>query len=351
MPTVNPTTPTPPLPPAPAAGTRGFSVWPWLEPGPAGATPAVGAASPASPGDGVAWPKISLVTPNYNGADQIEATLRSVLAQGYPNLEYVVIDDGSKDDSPRVIEKYAPLLSHWDHRPNRGQYATINEGFTHTTGEVMAWLNSDEIFMPWTLRAVGYIFARFPDVQWVIGHPTLIQHGTIHRVMRFTPYPRLMVRSGLFHGGPGGLGWIQQQSMFWRRGLWEKAGELKLEFGLAADYELNIRFADHAELYATTSVLAGYHHQGERGRSVAGRERYIAEVNGVMTKLADDPELAKVHRDVRLFEKVQRYPGVRGIARRLMSIPAYRGPVLRWDFDSASYGLVYESFFNRRFGR
>ena len=136
------------------------------------------------------WPKISIVTPNFNYGELVETTIRSVLVQGYPNLEYVVIDDGSTDGSVAAIEPYRSRLAYFEHQENQGQYPAINKGFAHATGDVFGWINSDDVYLPWTLRAVGTIFARHPEVQWVTGHPCRIHEGTVHTVGRLTPYPR-----------------------------------------------------------------------------------------------------------------------------------------------------------------
>src|SRR5689334_6100335 len=113
------------LPPPPPGRTD----WPWTV-----ETPQLPALRP----DGSAWPRISIVTPSYNQGQFIEETIRSVLLQGYPDLEYIVIDGGSSDDSPAIIAKYAPWLTHWVSEPDRGQAHAINKGLVHATGVIGA---------------------------------------------------------------------------------------------------------------------------------------------------------------------------------------------------------------------
>lgn len=130
------------LPPAP----RDRAGWPWTE---------GGSALPRALLDGRPWPRISIVTPSFNQGQFIEETIRSVLLQGYPNLEYMVIDGGSTDNSVEIIKKYESWLAYWVSEKDRGQSHAINKGFAKTTGDILAWLNSDDFYMPGTLGEVA----------------------------------------------------------------------------------------------------------------------------------------------------------------------------------------------------
>ena len=114
-------------------------------------------------------PRISVVTPSFNQGEFLEATLRSVITQGYPELEYVVIDGGSTDDSVSIIERYEADLAYWVSEPDQGHAHALNKGFAKTTGEIMCWINSSDLYYPWTLETVAEIFSQLPQVDWIMG--------------------------------------------------------------------------------------------------------------------------------------------------------------------------------------
>lgn len=233
--------------------------------------------------------KISLVTPNYNYGHFIESTLRSVLGQNYPALEYVVMDDGSEDDSVAVIERYADQLACWESGPNRGQYAVLTEGFRKTTGEIMGWLNSDDLHCPWTLRVVGEIFETFPEVEWISTlRPVLWDYqGILIALDELPGFSREAFLDGSYFSSFAArpleiqpsiplLGTLQQESTFWRRSLWDKAGGyLSSDYGAAGDFELWARFFLHAEPYGVGVPLAGFRIQ--HTQQSAQRDKYRDE--------------------------------------------------------------------------
>src|SRR5690606_17858667 len=113
--------------------------------------------------DGRAWPRITLVTPSYNQGRFIEATLRSVVRQGYPNLEWLVYDAVSHDESVRHIQRYAAWMTAWTSEPDRGQSHALNKGFARATGDILGWLNSDDLLLPGALARVAEVFAAHPE--------------------------------------------------------------------------------------------------------------------------------------------------------------------------------------------
>jgi hypothetical protein len=233
-------------------------------------------------------PRLSVVMPSFNQGKFLEDAIRSVLDQSYENLEYIVVDGGSTDESLDILQAYGPQLTHWVSEPDKGQYDAINKGFARTTGDIMAWLNSDDKYMPWTLSLVADIFAAFPHVEWLTsvrpvlwneqGQPTKIDcTGGISR--------RSFAKGGNFSGKRSfGRRWIQQESTFWRRSLWERSGaRLDTNYPLAADFELWARLFQHADLYGVDAILGGFRMHGDQ-RSVLQHERYLQECEQILVR-------------------------------------------------------------------
>src|SRR5688572_24844846 len=130
------------MPPPPPEKTG----WPWTEESPQ---------LPDTMPNGQPWPKITIVTPSYNQGQFLEETIRSVLLQGYPNLEYIIMDGGSTDGSVDIIRKYEPYIAYWVSTTDRGQSHAINKGFSLATGHLMGWLNSDDVYAPNALMSIA----------------------------------------------------------------------------------------------------------------------------------------------------------------------------------------------------
>jgi glycosyltransferase involved in cell wall biosynthesis len=228
---------------------------------------------------------ISIVTPSLNQAAFLEQALESVLGQRYPALEYVVLDGGSTDGSVQIIERHASQLAFWTSGPDGGHYAAVNRGFERTTGELMAWLNGDDQYLPWTFSVVAEVFTQFPEIEWVTTRWPL-RWDTRGRAVRCAARAGYS-RTGFFRGDylPGeGRPVIQQESTFWRRSLWERAGaRLDTSFPLGGDFELWARFFKLTELYAIDTPLGGFRVHAAQ-RSARERDQYDGDVRRALVR-------------------------------------------------------------------
>ena len=247
-------------------------------------------------------PKITVVTPCLNQVDYLERTIRSVLSQDYPNLEYIIIDGGSTDGSVEIIKRYEPWLAHWVSAPDDGQFDAINKGFALSTGELMAWLNADDLHFPWTLDTVAGIFTDCAEVEW-LSSSTLMVFGpddSLAETIHAEGYTRSSFYRGQhLSGRPGFTQYIQQEATFWRRSLWEEAGssvEDSLEY--AGDFELWARFYAHADLATVTCPLGGF--RMRPGQKTEVMDHYVEEAERVLHRYRNaalrNPALLKLGR-------------------------------------------------------
>jgi glycosyltransferase involved in cell wall biosynthesis len=175
-------------------------------------------------------PKISVITPCFNHAQFLDATMRSIHGQRYPNLEHIVIDGGSTDGSVAIIDNYRDRLAHWVSEPDDGQTDALIRGFDRATGDIYCWLNSDDLFEPNTMREVADYFAANPEVQFVYGDSRWIDRdGLLIKPKREHAWNRFV---WLYDHN-----FVAQASAFWRAGL-------DRSFDLAMDADLWVRFAE-----------------------------------------------------------------------------------------------------------
>lgn len=222
--------------------------------------------------------RISIVTPSMNQGEFLERTICSVLDQGYSNLEYIIIDGGSTDNSVSVIEKYAKFLTYWCSEPDGGHYAAINKGFKLATGDIFAWLNSDDMYCPWALRTVASVFDSLPTVNWLSTLTPLKwdEQDFCIEADHFPGFSKAAFLNGVNQPWDGT--WpIQQESTFWRRSLWEAVGGIDVGYQFAGDFDLWTRFFNKTELYGLNSPLGGFRlHRNQRSHQM---DQYRSEVS------------------------------------------------------------------------
>lgn len=225
--------------PAPAPTLPG---WPWTE---------EGTVLPATLPGNQRWPRISIVTPSLNQGEFLERTIRSVLLQCYPNLEYIIIDGGSSDGSVGIIKKYAPHLAYHVSEPDRGYVHAINKGLKRTTGEIVCWLNSDDFYLPGTLHTVADSLAADTGRAAIVGHVMKVYadgRPAQKIVGQYTSLPRLLK----FWRGYQ----MHQPSIFWRREVFESIGYLNEERDLIADFDYWVRIGRRFRFHNIDRILA-----------------------------------------------------------------------------------------------
>jgi GT2 family glycosyltransferase len=195
-------------------------------------------------------PSISIVTPSFGQGQFIERTIHSVLGQSYPDLEYVVQDGGSTDQTVDILRHYSSALTHWESARDTGQADALNRGFAYTSGEIMAYLNSDDLVLPGSLAYVASYFASHPNVDVVYGHRVMIDDAD--RRLGIWVLPRHDDATMTL------LDFIPQETLFWRRSVWDAVGgEFDTSFGFALDWDLLLRFRDAGARFARLPRFLG----------------------------------------------------------------------------------------------
>jgi GT2 family glycosyltransferase len=213
---------------------------------------------------------VSIITPSYNQAPYLEQTIQSVLGQDYPRIEYIVVDGASTDNSFEIIQKYNDRLAYWISEKDSGQAEAINKGFARAKGEILAWLNSDDYYLPDTISAVVKCFEENPDVVMIYGDMLAVDgDGQTINVLK---YKQLSLEDLLC------FQIIGQPSVFFRRSALEKTGLLDTSFHFMLDHHLWIRLAQQGRILYVPQVwsAARYHAQAKNRARAAefGREAF-----------------------------------------------------------------------------
>jgi hypothetical protein len=274
---------------------------------------------------GVAWPRIALVTPAFNSVRYIEATIRSVLAQNYPNLDYFIVDGGSTDGTIDIIKKYENRISGWMSEPDNNPYEALNKGFDRTSGEIMGWITSTDMLHVGGLAVVGSVFATLGSVDWITGWPTTFTDDGMAVVVKEMPrWSRARFLAGANR-------FIQQESTYWRRSLWDRAGgRLDTRYRAAGDFDLWVRFFRHAQLHSVDALVGGYRRH-PNSLSQANPESYTRTCDEIADReLESSAGLlgAKLFRGTSRI--IQRVPKLEALWNRLAVMRMYTVPAADW---------------------
>jgi glycosyltransferase involved in cell wall biosynthesis len=215
--------------------------------------------------DGVEFPLISITVPSFNQGHFIGATIESVISQNYPNLELIIVDGGSTDETVEVIKRYEHHIKWWVSEDDQGQANAINKGMSHATGDILAWLNSDDCLMPGALFRVAEQFMDSTKTDVVYGHRVLINEAGQDVGKWIMPGHRKFILTY--------ADFIPQETMFWRAGLWRRVGgKLDESFRFAMDWELIRRFLDADATFQLIPAFLGQFRMHEMQKTNANIE-------------------------------------------------------------------------------
>lgn len=227
-------------------------------------------------------PRVSIVTPSYNQAAFLEATIRSVLDQDYPHLEYIIIDGGSTDDSVDIIRKYADRLAYWVSERDAGQADAINKGWRRATGEIIAYLNSDDTYEPDAIRTAATYLMQHPETDMVYGHCYQMnqtgEHVGLLRAVPVNIYTLLQRNS------------IMQPTTFFRRRVLDAVGMLDVALGHSMDFDLWLRIALNHRIDALPVPLANFRAHDE-SKSFAKPFVFVQDRKRILARFFANPQL------------------------------------------------------------
>ena len=277
----------------------------------------------------MALPRISIVTPSYNQARFVGWTARSVFLQRYPDLEYILMDGGSTDGTMEVLAPYAERFAHLVSERDKGQSDAIARGFERASGEIMAYLNSDDMLAPGCLRFVAHYFERHPEVDAVYSHRCTVDEN--NRVLWYWVLPAhsdwYMTRWDL----------IPQETCFWRRRLFERCGNIDPAYRFAMDYDLFVRYMREGTFARLDRFLAVFRQHEEAKTSRLLETVGAEEIRRVWKKYGIEAHALDPLRSARFFHGVVRNGGKFAAKRR--KLPGAL-PGVGYDYNQVWGGLL-----------
>ena len=225
-------------------------------------------------------PKVSIITPSYNQGEYLEETILSVLTQTYDNIEYIVIDGGSTDNSVDIIRKYVDRITYWCSEKDNGQAAAINKGLKRATGDLVCWINSDDVLFPNFVEKFVNHFVAHPNVDFLYGDVAQgadMQHATIRRG-EVIDYPTMLRTLRV----P-----MPQQATMWRKSVMDKIGYLDPQWHVLLDREYFMRIAQHCVIEYLPGVVAFFRNH-ENAKSIAEWHKWMPELEKYYATLFED---------------------------------------------------------------
>lgn len=236
-------------------------------------------------------PLVSIITPSFNQAAYLERTMRSVLNQNYPNLEYFVIDGASTDGSVQIIQKYAPRLKGWLSEPDRGQADAINKGFAQASGEIVAWLNSDDFYLPGAIQSAVQALQAHPE--WGLVYGDMLAVDSKNELINIQHFGDWTLEDLM------GFRIIGQPAVFMRRSALQRAGKLDTDYHFLLDHHLWLRIATHSQIGHIPKLLAAARFH-EDAKNVARAADFGRDALQIYHWLENEAELAQeFHRNER----------------------------------------------------
>ncbi len=237
-------------------------------------------------------PKISIITPSYNQGQFIEQTIKSVIEQDYPNLEYIVMDGGSTDNTLTILKKYSNKLK-WFSAKDKGQADAINKGMEMATGDILAYINSDDYYLPGAFKKVVSFFKQNPEFKWVVGDYLIVDERNKQIQQPIIAYKRFW-RSLFPTRSLYVLNYIPQPSTFWRKQIRSEIGKFNLNLHYVMDYDFWLRIISKYPLGRISGPLSAFriHRQSKGGVNYS---QQFAEELKVMKKYTNNKLLVGLH--------------------------------------------------------
>ena len=272
---------------------------------------------------------ISIVVPVFNMVDTIEQTLQSIWSQDYQNLQLIVVDGGSTDGTKEFLYQNSNKIDILISEKDDGQYHAIQKGMDLANGDVVSWLNADDVYFPWTFKSVNRCFAMNYSVNWIAGLPSFLDAGgdLSHIFNNVSSRPRDIIRKGGFRSNV--YGYLQQESMFFKKSLLDSVGGLNLEYELASDFELWLKFADKTDIVSVNLPLAAFR-INPNSRSKILVNDYVKEVRSVLDEVGNHFKIIELLSRVNSLNKL-----IRSLTWRKQNVIYYSILRREWIYKSA----------------